>query len=329
MRRASWWLVVGCISLVATSDALADGDSVRLVYALGEGAVACPSELTVRADVFALLGSDPFDEESDQTIECRVSLVEGTFEARLTMTNSDGVAVGSRTIRASSGDCADLGRAIGLTLAMVAKRPQDFFEEAEPPGDPTLEGPAVIPATSPDREPKNVISMVPSDRSTALAGFLLAGAAAAIDSEVRLGGSLYVGGGVRRRAASIELSLRLDTPQSAELAGSTSVSASSGALLVAPCYQVAQWSACALAVGGWVRGRGHNLAMSRSGLSPHFGVGARANWTPRLGRRVGLRVFLELETALSRTSLLVDDTPVWESPAAQFGLGAAAVADFL
>jgi hypothetical protein len=118
MRRASWWLVVGCISLVATSDALADGDSVRLVYALGEGAVACPSELTVRADVFALVGSDPFDEESDQTIECRVSLVDGTFEARLTMTNSDGVAVGSRTIRASSGDCADLGRAIGLTLAI-------------------------------------------------------------------------------------------------------------------------------------------------------------------------------------------------------------------
>src|SRR5579859_3295931 len=93
---------------------------VRLTYVDRSGA-NCPSEASLRAAAAARLGYDPFAPSGRATVEVTIARKGSGLrgEIRVDDPSRDGSA--SRTIDSSSGDCAELGKAMALAISIAVR----------------------------------------------------------------------------------------------------------------------------------------------------------------------------------------------------------------
>jgi hypothetical protein len=84
---------------------------------------------------------------------------------------------------------------------------------------------------------------------------------------------------------------------------------------IAPCGYVGVLFACVVARMGVLQGRAPDVARPSLGSSFHATLGPRAGvWAP-LTAGFGITAFAEMAVPLVRTTLVVDDRPVWTAPA--------------
>lgn len=339
--------VLLCALLLPTRPANADeDDGIRFVYERRPGAESCPEPEAVRASIAQLSGSDPFDEQGPRVLECTMEQNDGVLTATVALSDASGHLLGRRILQSDNGDCRELASKLTLVVAMaLAKREpwllgddassestdsvgeENAGDLADDEDELAAEEPAAAPA--PDTpEDVSVGAQVTPHRAAPVVPFVDAGIAALATTNSHIGGSLRVGAGLRRGGKSLELELRLDTADKTSVADGGSVSAWSGGLALLPCGHLGSVSACGLVAAGLVRGKGHDLTISRSATTPRVTAGGRLAWHAAVGRRVGIRVFADLEGSLSKTTFLVDSEPAWSSPAVAFALGCAAVGHF-
>ncbi len=314
-------LIIGCTHVAHAEPTR----PLHFTYQRAPGAEVCPSEVLLRADISALVGTDPFDDAAAAGIECMVERTDDGFSADVQIVDADGSVVGHRRLHFPGHSCGELGKALGFTIAMVASRPENFLPQ---PREKAPAKPSPQPVVAARAPPKPAVQEAAQSRHRPVEGFAVAGFGAVVSSQPELDGRLRIGAGLRRGDQALELSVRLDTASTTDLPGTASVSVYSGAIEIGPCYLGQHVAACAHLGLGWVRGRGHNLAMDRAAITPQLGLGARLDWRTRPSRRLELRLYLGAEAALTRTTVLVDAHSVWKSPLAELGVGVAAVTHF-
>jgi hypothetical protein len=127
--------------------------------------------------------------------------------------------------------------------------------------------------------------------------------------------------GLAGRRYAVEIGARVVGPSSLA-AGRGSLHVWQWALLFAPCVHGSYWSACLLGSAGVIYGRGEGFALTESSQSPALAAGARtAAEYPLRGRRLRLRLALDLTAALTRTHFTVGEAEAWASPRAAVVLG--------
>jgi hypothetical protein len=274
-----------CLSLSATTAAAAP-QTVRLVYARGDGAADCPDEPTLRTGIIQQLGRDPFlpADSADApalTVTALVASSGPRMFGRIELVDALGHSRGARQLDGRS--CEELAPALELVIAMAIEP----FTRLPPPPPPA-------PPPSPRaRKPR------PID------GQISAGVLAALDAAPAsaLGFSMQVT--VVRPHFSLGLELRGDLPTSApSLLGGT-VETALVAGLLAPCWRHQVLLVCALGGVGLERGAGGNYDHPARVDAFWAALGARLAFERILFDPIGLRLSADLLAPLTRSELYV------------------------
>lgn len=324
-RTACLLAALGAIAGRPAGGAADPEPTVRLVYRVSADAAACPSETAFRQRVSELAGREPFAPSGDRAVECSFDAADGVLRATIILRDETGTAVAERSLRSDDPSCAQLSESASLIVVMAVTR-RDVWT----PTDDTAYEPPPAPASMPPTEPTPTLhasTRAPVRRSAATA-FVGLGVGGYGRTTARFGGVVNLGGGLDWGRRSIELELRLDSAEHSSLPEQGAVVASTGAIALVPCMRWDRVQACAVLSAGWIRGRGDGLAIERSATTPHFAAGARLAWSEPVGDRFALRLFADVESALTRTDLLIDGARVWTSPLGAARLGIAAIAKF-
>src|SRR5579859_3616572 len=284
---------------------------VRLTYVDRSGA-NCPSEASLRAAAAARLGYDPFAPSGRATVEVTIARKGSGLrgEIRVDDPSRDGSA--SRTIDSSSGDCAELGKAMALAISIAV----DAMHASEPtpaPRDRQPAAPSVRPSITQDEHlvPPAVEPELLGDGSIAsdVKGSGAPQAAASGETKhwrsslygltsvgfapgVTFGGVL--GAGWVGSSNSFEVEGRVDYPQSTAH-GTGTISVWPLLFTVAPCVNVRGWAFCGLGRVGSLQGKGHGFARNFSGSSFLAAAGLRLANEAILSKPLRFRVFFDLD----------------------------------
>ncbi|MGC4086789.1 MAG: hypothetical protein QM756_02610 [Polyangiaceae bacterium] len=119
MWRRTWLLVFGA-SLGAVGSAAAQSSHTRasLAFARNAGAESCVDQTHLKGLVAARLGREPFDDQAPLRIEGVVSRVNQRFVLDLRTLDGSGSVLGQRHLESESADCAELGEAAALAIAL-------------------------------------------------------------------------------------------------------------------------------------------------------------------------------------------------------------------
>jgi hypothetical protein len=160
----------------------------------------CPDVRRIESDVSRRLGRSPFvpGAAPPGTIEAFVSKEESVFEATIAMRGSAGELLGSRSVESTAPDCASLGAAAGLAIALMV---EPILVEARPSSaQQPVQAPVVV---RPERQPERAVSETESRPSggftagVAIAAQTLPRVSAGVTTrgEVGLGHGLIVAAG--------------------------------------------------------------------------------------------------------------------------------------
>jgi hypothetical protein len=155
VRRRARTLTVAWVTLLASlpaafgrSPAPLKPTPVKLVYRRGPGAERCPGEAELKRRVSALLGNDPFRQQTGRTLHFTLTTRGKGFHGHLEL-REHGRRLGVREIEAEGPGCQALADAAALSMALaidpLATRPKP------PPPEPLSElppaelPPAVLP----------------------------------------------------------------------------------------------------------------------------------------------------------------------------------------
>ncbi|MEQ8276839.1 MAG: hypothetical protein RMA76_26395 [Deltaproteobacteria bacterium] len=113
----SGWL----LALLVATPPSCPTSTLRLDWVRSATAVECPSGEVVARRIVDRLGCDPFGPEPKARFEVAVEGDAPGWRAKLTRFEDDGV-VSEKTLVSEDDDCAILGQAVALTIAVVAER---------------------------------------------------------------------------------------------------------------------------------------------------------------------------------------------------------------
>jgi hypothetical protein len=309
---------------------------VRLAYADRSGA-NCPNESNLRAAAVARLGYDPFAHAGRATVSVTITRSARGLKGEIRVDNP-GREGASHAIESSSGDCAELGKAMALAISIAvdamrgssepATQPHD--RDAPPPAPPSaaqdehLVPPAVEPEllgsgsiTSDVKNPGIPRPSSPGDAQhwqVSLHGLTSVGFAPG----VTFGGVL--GAGWIGSNSSYEVEGRADYPQSTAH-GVGSISVWPLLFTVAPCVLVRGWAFCGLGRIGALHGTGHGFARNLSGSSVLATAGARLANEAILSGPLRFRVFFDLDWIATNNSFDVDHRSAWATSGWGVSLG--------
>ncbi len=301
---------------------------VRLAYADRSGA-NCPNESSLRAAAVARLGYDPFVHAARATVS-------------VTITRGGRGLKGEIRVEESSGDCAELGKAMALAISIAAdamrasNEPAPPHEREAPMAPPTSQPPVsqdehlVPPAIEPELVGDGSIesdlkgggapkAALPGDAEhwqVSLHGLTSVGFAPG----VTFGG--VVGAGWVGTTSSFEVEGRADYPQSTAH-GVGTISVWPLLFTVAPCVNVRGWAFCGLGRVGALHGTGHGFPRNLSGSSVLATAGARLANEAILSKPLRFRVFFDLDWIATNNSFDVDHRSAWATSgwAVSLGLG--------
>ena len=251
------------------------------------GAEDCPDAAALDAAVAHLLGAPASDVAARAAVQADVAFTRGAlgYEATLRLR---GAKQGERTLTDTGPTCAALGRAVGITMALLLDAPEDGA--APPP---------VVVAPAPRAAPK-----------TAAFVSLTGGAALRVVGPASIVGGLELELGVGRRARLLAGGQYVAPRATAFDVGSVDVSLLAGragacGVLNDPLSAV-HVSLCALVSGGQLRGAGSGFQTSKDATLTWlaFGGGLRAQTIVR-GRWL-LGAAADLEAPASKYTFSIE-----------------------
>jgi hypothetical protein len=329
LAAAAFTLIV----LALVDDAVAHASpSARLVFSRTAEAASCPDESALRHAVAERVGYDPFFPHAPLTVVAEMSRSGDDLVARVHLVDGDSNALGTRELRSSQRDCAELFRALALAIS-IAIDPQVNASPAPnagpPPATPaprdaplkSAESPAAIAPASTDDRVATDATDAPTPSSPATYALSLGGASSfGMAPSTNVGGAL--GLEVRSGPWSVALEARADLPASARVDGGTvSASQVSGALI--PCGHFRALFGCALGALGRFEGTGSDVSQPSRASALYAVAGVRLGAEVALVDRLWLRVHADALANLNRPTLRLDGADRWSAPLLGASVGGA------
>ncbi len=322
--------VVGLSALMAVLLTLASpcwaADPLELVYVRGPGAEACPGEMSLRLAVTHRLGYDPFQSGPRRRAVVLLEVDGERLLARFDMVDELGVSSGARSLTGTTELCAELVRALALSISIAIDADRNEAVSDEPPSAWRF----ARSDTAAEHDAGSSAGGLALDRD-AMPRFsfrLGLGGQAAVGVAPGVAWGALVSGSVRHTWYSVGVELRADAPTSEAITGGGEFSSRLLAGTVAPCLHLNVAMACALGSVGAVRAASHGIAQPRSdsGLYAALGLRAGAEW--QLGA-VALQANIDARKPLKVLHIAVDDHSVWTSPPLSFAGGGSVLWQFL
>lgn len=291
--------------------------TARLRYARLDGAEACPSLLQTERAVAARLGYHPFRPDAKDVIEAFVDRRGNGLRARLELKDVNGTTRGKRELDSPSLDCSELSSALTLAIA-IAIDPQAFLGGPPPPPPtppiPVASAPPEVVGPPPPLPPL-VQAEAPSLQVRVGAGLLgLAGTSPGVT------GGLAVRVSVGGKRWSLALDARGEWPRSLS-AGPGAVSVLNVAGLLAPCFHLSVFGACAVIGAGATRVWSEGLVGSSDTVVPFVQGGGRLQVLFPVSERFSLGGSVDLLVPITRAVLRVGDERLWVTPPFNGSLG--------
>ena len=280
----------------------------------------------MREAVGRFLGYDPFRDSAEQTVSAHLGPGRRGLEAVIELHDAAGLERGARRIAPGQKDCAQLAEAVALAMA-IAIDPLVLERAARPKVQRTPTVPRAGVAMPPGNsratptQPEAAPVRAPIAGRIGISGHGAFGVAPAATA----GFDLLAG--LRRGRFSAGLGARLDLPAYRDVdGGRISAWAALGQGLA--CVHAGSVAACAMGAGGVLRVDGHEFHDARGKTRPWAGAGGRLAVEFPLAGRLALQAYGDLLFAFTRTALLVDDHPLWETPAVSAAVGAGVLTFF-
>jgi hypothetical protein len=344
LRALSLGAVLTACVLVPRPSAAAQ--AARLVLVQEATASACVDEAELRGMVVARLGYDPFSTGAGLTLLVRVALQETSLVGKVEVVDAQSTSRGTREIAVESGRCAQLMKALSLSIsiaidpeAALAKTARD--DEASPAA--AAPQPPAAPSSEPEQPPKKApkpaatprerpATRVGSDSSTDGGPGSQPAArsvyALGIDgiSMVGLAPVTAFGAGLHARRKSGRWGLGVGARI---LAGSGGVgddaelSTTVAGGQVEGCFEPGVFEYCGLALVGATWARAVNVALPRTAVAALAAFGGRVGVRAPVSGSWSVSAHVELLGVVAPVLAQVDDDTIWTAPplAGAFGLG--------
>jgi hypothetical protein len=281
--RSMPWVAVGGAMLACSTVASAQSaPTARLRWSTD---VACIDAPSVRREVGAILGRDPFrdDPRASFDLEGRAApSTAGALAVEVRMHDEPGTLVGVRTVEARS--CDELAPALAVVVAMMIESPELDVHLAIPP--------------EAERTVGDDVALVAGASVLAVAG---------LGAPLLAGGGLVVG--ARSRRLGLEGHARLDVLGAPVVFSDAPVALVGLRGELAICLELgapeARIGACAWAGASWGRAQGVGFDVSLAAEVTGIDVGASARGTIAIAGPVLLRIELGLLVPLARARLEV------------------------
>lgn len=301
--------------------------TARLSYSAPDA--TCPDTASFRDLVAARLGYDPFEERGRFAVAVEITKLQNKLVGRASVAQDNP----STAVRELSGEldrCEPLATALATTVAIaldaIRLRPL-----ADTPPEPVPATIVVVRERDAVHEPPPEAPPAPPPRDPwrpTVFGILGGSASVAVGPAPTFGPEIAIS--ARSKSLSLEAGARLETT-----AGSTRTSSGdrleatviTGALT--PCAHLAAFQACVFGRVGSLQGRAPDVVQPTLSSSLYASTGLRVGYTLALGPVFALRFAVEGGIPLVRTSLAIDQRPVWTSPVAFGGISIAFVARLL
>ncbi len=299
--------------------------SARLIYVRGQGAEECPSEMELRLSVAHRLGYDPFNTGSRRTIMAVVERSGERLTARMELVNEQGVSQGERRLEAPPDGCADLIRALALSMSIAIdpERTENASSET-----PLVFGVPAASAPPPGRKDTTASSGVQTETTgrPLILRFGFGGQAALGVAPAPVAGLLVVGA-PRYQNFSLSFEFRTDATASRTLENGTTIESRLMAGSFAPCFHLDPGYACAVGTLGAVEATSDAPKREEdSGL--YGGLGFRLGTEWPVAKFLVLRTHADLLATLTPVDIRLDKQSVWEMSPITGSLGVALLGSF-
>lgn len=296
--------------------------TARLVYVRGVG--ECPDESTVRNEVLARLGYDPFSEHAPRTVTASIARSPIGLKAHVELDDPASKVAGSRSLESVKSDCSELVSAMVLAISIAIDpttliRPSSPSTAAPPPTssaprETDAERISPPPAATAERD-----SLPNAPAAGGLHGVVgaLAGAGFGVTPGASFAPRVLIGIESARLAVDIEGRFHLPTEA---VAGERAVRASLLLGAIAPCYRVEIVArpalvarACAVLALGRMTGEGSGVDVALTDATAYAAMGPRGAVEVPVARRVALRLSADVLAPLVETRLRLEGANVWSS----------------
>jgi hypothetical protein len=299
---------ISCAAILLAPLVRAEAPRATLDYRHPAGA-SCPDEPELRATIAARLGYDPFAATATRhvvvIVEPRGPALVGRFEIR----DSSGVVIGRREIESSERDCPELISSLAVAVAI---------------GIDPLSITRLSPSPSPSPVPLPVPALSPSP---SLVTSLGAAATLGVTPEPHV--AILAAVGVRLGDLSGAIEFRGDLPSRSPAGGRGSYVTTLHLAQAPLCLHRGVIGLCLLPSAGVFRARGEGISAPADTSRFHAALGVRAAFDLPLGTPTwSARIFVDLQTPLTRPKILLDEQEIWTGPPFTGALGAAIVGRF-
>ncbi len=297
----------------------------------GVGVDDCPDEPTMRQMVAAELGYDPFGQGSSEKMTMRFRGEQRGLIARLEQGTSS-----PRELRSALGDCDELASSVALAAALMidptfatrerSPAPSLSAAGATPPAavPPPMSSAAASRVTPVTAAPRDDVAAAPADDDDGSPVGVTAFVGTVVGAGLVPGVSFgpYVGVGIDGTLWSVALEAGGIVPGTAE-SSSGHVTASLVRGGVVPCFAldlapVVRGALCATLELGAMFSEASAVERSRPSTDLHATLGPRLAIQVEPGKMFGFRVGANLELALARVHLSIDDAgttrEIWSTP---------------
>jgi hypothetical protein len=341
VRRGLFVIAIAGAVVLVEARALAEQPRAHLLFVREAGAERCPDEQAVRAAVAARLGYDPFSAAAAQEVSVIFGPSGHGLHARIELVDAQGEVTNARELTARGAACDQLASTVELSISMAidplafAAEPPRADDAVRPAAAPT---PKTFTSAPTDTPPSSADQTRTSDDRTRAAsddqthasddktptvsaaqprarlrprlgtGFVTAVGNA---PTVSFGFTLHVG--LRSRWWSASGEVRADVPVSSSAVGGQ-FSTGLYTFSLVPCFHVRVLAVCGLFTAGAMVSKGQGYAIDFERTSPYLAAGVRGALEIPLGKIFALLVAADLVAPIWRTTLIANDTQVFNTP---------------
>jgi hypothetical protein len=303
-RAGTLGALTACLHGASARGAASVSPPARFVVLTDTAADPCADEATLKREVIARLGRDPFRDDADRTVVVSLHRDGADLAGRIELTDTSGKVLGAQEIRTRAGNCAELAAALELTLSMVLDA-----RVAETPA-PASGSETSAEANQPAGPPSS-----PRAELTVSLGALVAFAAA--PSTVA---GVSLGFEARWPSYSLALEGRVDGRSQLSL-GEGSIDSFLWMVTFVPCLRHRSLGVCGLLAAGAQQAEAVGVPGGVAAGAPYLAPGLRLAVTVPLGSVFAAQLRGDLLIPVARTSFYAGPQQYWVTPPASFVAG--------
>jgi hypothetical protein len=323
VRFAAVLVTLGLLGLAGRARA---EPRARLEYSR-ESASGCPEASGLESAVQARLGEDPFDPQGLRAFQVRLLARGEALIGLVTLLDAQGVPDGMRRFDGSQGHCDELISAIALAISIAINPELASSEAATPSAAPVAAPPPVAPVeprAPPAKEPAPAAPLAATESAPSWVLAVGLEGHAALGAGPELTGGAGVLGRARRRALSLSLEGRFDAPVPHPVGEDFVDSRLLGGSLLA-CGHLGPGFGCAALLVADVQASSDGVDRSDTDNGLFIAAGPRVGAEVRLVAGMSLEARLDALFTVKPVAIVLNDSPVWESPGISGALGVALV----